>query len=72
MEKTNLMWDFLLENEVTTEEALEVGTSVGGYNLETLNYILYSKTGMHDVEQCWTCAKNEFYFNDKVIKEFEL
>ena len=62
----DLAYEFILENELTTEEALELGVAVGGNNMETLNYIIYRYTGYHDIEQLWECAKDEFYFNDDI------
>ena len=44
-------WDYLLENGYATEEELRLVTSINGHNLETLNDILFVRTGYHDVEQ---------------------
>lgn len=70
--KEDLTWDFILENEITTKEGIEMATYFGGYSIETLNRVIYSKTGMHDIEQLWNCCKDEFYFSDELIEEYEL
>lgn len=51
MTDTSQVWDYLLENGIASEETLRVVTSINGYNIETLNAILYAVTGYHDIEQ---------------------
>lgn len=45
------IWDYLLENNIASEQTLETVTNINGYTIETLNDILYSATGYHDIEQ---------------------
>lgn len=45
------LWDYILENEIASEETLKVITSINGYNIETLNDVLYATTGYHSLEQ---------------------
>ncbi len=68
----DLAYEFILENELTTEEALDLGLACGGNNMETLNYIIYRYTGYHDIEQLWECEGNNFYFNDDIITYYGL
>ncbi len=44
-------WQFLLDNFVATEEELQLVTSINGYSKETLNDILYVRTGYRSKEQ---------------------
>ncbi len=44
-------WDFLIDNEIASEETLKVVTNINGYNLETLEGVLYSETGYRSFEQ---------------------
>lgn len=44
-------WDYLLDNEIASEETLRIITSINGYNLETLQDVLYAVTGYRDIEQ---------------------
>ena len=50
MEKEQL-WDYLVEQGIATEEELELVTNINGYSVETLNDVIYARTGYHDVEQ---------------------
>lgn len=72
MSEEELIYNFILENDITTEEALNVGTSVGGYSVDTLNHIIYFKTGMHDIEQLYACARKEYVFSNKVKEFYDL
>ena len=69
---STLIYDFILENELCTENELNIACDVGGRNRETLNYIIYRQTGYHDIEQLWSCENENFYFNDDVIERFNL
>jgi hypothetical protein len=48
---TDTAWDYLLENEIVSEETLKVVTSINGYNIETLQDVLYATTGYRSFEQ---------------------
>lgn len=71
-EETTLIYDFILDNELTTQEALNLATSCSGYNVETLNYILYYFTGYHDIEQLFECEPEGLYFSDEVLNFYGL
>ena len=45
------LWDYLVEQGIATEEELQLVTNINGYSVETLNDIIYARTGYHDVEQ---------------------
>lgn len=45
------LWDLIIEYGIATEEELQLVTSISGYNEESLNDILYVRTGYHDMEQ---------------------
>ena len=63
-------YDFILDNELVSKEALDLAVAVGGYNMETLNYIIYYLTAYHDIEQLYNCEKDNFYFSDTVKNWF--
>lgn len=48
---TNYVWDFLLEHNIANEREMILVTKINGYKVETLNDILYARTGYHDIEQ---------------------
>ena len=52
MDKTiNEVWDLLIEYSVATQEELELVTCINGYNIDTLNDVIYARTGYQDIEQ---------------------
>ena len=55
--EANQLWDFILINEITSEEALQLVTDINGYSVETLNDVIYAKTSYHDIEQLWDCER---------------
>jgi hypothetical protein len=50
-DKENLLWDFLIENSIATEEALTLLTNINGYSVETLEDALYCLTGYRSIDQ---------------------
>lgn len=44
-------WDFLVSHDIATTEELQLITSINGYNINTLNAVLYVRTGYRDVAQ---------------------
>ena len=51
----NKIWDYIIENEIATEDELKLITNINGYNIESLNSVIYAKTGYHDIEQYKEC-----------------
>ena len=45
------MWMDLVQCFIATDEELELVTSINGLNMETLNDVLYVRTGYRDWEQ---------------------
>ncbi len=45
------IWGFIIENEIATKAELRLVTNINGYNEETLNAVIYARTGCHDIEQ---------------------
>ena len=45
------MWFWLLDNGIATEEELNLITGINGLTIETLNDVLYYRTGYRDREQ---------------------
>jgi len=50
-EKMNSLWDYLVDTETATKEEICLVTSINGTNLESLESILYSRTGYRSLEQ---------------------
>ena len=49
------IWDLLIELNIATQEEIQLVTTINGYNEETLNGIIYAKTGYRDIEQLEDC-----------------
>ena len=47
----NEYWDFLIERSIATESELQLITNIYGYKEETLNNVLYARTGYQDLDQ---------------------
>lgn len=45
------LWDYLIDNELASEDTLITITNINGYNLDTLEDVLYSVTGYRSLEQ---------------------
>lgn len=45
------VWELLVDMEIATDEELQLVTSINGYNIDSLNDVIYVRTGCHDIEQ---------------------
>ena len=45
------VWGLLVDMGIATDEELQLVTSINGYNIDTLNDVIYVRTGYHDIEQ---------------------
>ena len=50
MDKSEV-WEYLSDYGIATESELRLVTNINGYTIETLNDIIYAKTGYRDIEQ---------------------
>ena len=48
---TEELYDYLIDYEIATEKEINLVCSINGTNLDSLESILYSRTGYHDLEQ---------------------
>ena len=44
-------WEYLVDKGIATEQELILVTSINGYNMESLNDIIYARTAYRTVEQ---------------------
>ena len=47
----NELYEYLIECNIATEEEISLVTSINGSNEDSLNSILYSRTGYRSLEQ---------------------
>lgn len=45
------IWDILIDCGITTEQELILVTTICGYTVDTLNSVLYVRTGYRDIPQ---------------------
>lgn len=50
-ERENLIWDYLINHGIASEETLQIITSINGLKEETLNDVLFVVTGYRTIEQ---------------------
>ena len=65
----DLLYDFIRDNELATEDEISLVTCIKGYNVETLNDIIHVRTEYHDAEQCVECEPENFYMSEE-LKEY--
>lgn len=51
MNTVKIIWDAICEYGIATKEELELVTSINGYNENTLNDVVYVRTGYRNIEQ---------------------
>ena len=49
--KLEIIWDYIVEMSIATEDELRLVTSINGTNEDSLNSVLYSRTGYRSMEQ---------------------
>lgn len=53
--KEDQVWQFIIDNNIATEDECTLVTKINGYSVEKLNDIIEIRTGYHDVEQLRDC-----------------
>lgn len=54
------IFDFIVNNGIATEDETQLVTAVAGWSVETLNAVIYARTGYHDAPQCLACEPENF------------
>lgn len=57
------IWNFIVSNGIAMEGEVSLVTHINGYNKESLNDIIYQRTGYHDVEQLHDCEPDNYDFS---------
>ena len=55
----NELWDLLVDNNIATEDELNLISDINGWRIETLEDVLYVRTGYRDARQYKECELNE-------------
>lgn len=71
MKKTeDLLWDFIRDNEIATEEELSLVTSINGYNEESMMNVIFARTGLRTIDQCYD--EGVYYLSDELKERYGL
>lgn len=49
------VYGIIIEVSIATDEEIKLCCQISGYNMETLNAIIYARTAYHDIEQYIEC-----------------
>ncbi len=55
-DKNEEIWDYLLNGGIATNEELILITTINGMNEDSLNDVLYARTGYRSIEQIEECS----------------
>ena len=50
-DRLTIIWNYIIEMSIATEDELCLVTSINGTNEDSLNSVLYSRTRYHSMEQ---------------------
>lgn len=51
MDEKSMVWDYIIDHEIATEDELKLITDINGFSVDTLNDVIYARTGYRDIEQ---------------------
>lgn len=60
--------DYIIENDIATQEEVNLVTGINGYSEETVNDIIFYRTGYQDIEQYLESEDEDTYneyYNDE-------
>lgn len=67
-----MLYDFIIDNNIATEEETDLVTNINGFNEEALNDIIFCRTEYHDVPQLYACEPEHYYFSDELLDRYGL
>lgn len=68
-DETDLLYDFILMNEVATEEEISLVTCINGYNTEAMMDIIWARCALRSIEQC---QSEGMYCEDDLLEYYGL
>lgn len=48
----SMLWDFIIDNNIATEDEVRLVSDINGWNEQTMTDIIYARTGLRSYEQC--------------------
>jgi hypothetical protein len=67
-----LLWDFLIENEIATEDEIRLVTDIAGYTEETMLDILFARTGYRSIDQIAEVDEEGLYISNELLDAYGL
>lgn len=61
-----MLWDFIVDNSIATKDELTLVTCIDGYSEETMMNVIFARTGIRTIEQCY---EEGFYYLSDELKE---
>lgn len=58
----NSLFDFITANGIATEEECSLVCCINGSSVDTLNDIIYARTGYHDAQKLHDCEPENYDF----------
>lgn len=66
------IYDFIVENCIATDAEIQLVTNINGWSVESLNDIIFCRTGYHDAEQCHDCEPENYYLSEELREYYGL
>lgn len=70
IETKDLLWDFIRYNEFATEDEISLVVAINGYSEETMMDIIFARTGLRSIEQCY--ENGNCYLADELKERYGL
>jgi hypothetical protein len=67
-----LLWDFLTENKIVTEDEIQLVTDIAGYKEEIMLDILFARTGYRSIDQIAEADEEDFYISNELLDAYGL
>ena len=48
----SMLWNFIVDNNIATDNEVLLVSHINGFNEETMEDIIYARTGLRSYEQC--------------------
>lgn len=68
----SMIYDFIVNNCIATEDEIQLVTNINGWNVESLNDIIHVRTEYHDAEQCVNCEPDHYYMSEELREYYGL
>lgn len=62
----SMLYDFIVTNNIATEDEISLVTNINGWNVKSLNDIIWCRAGYHDAKQCLECEPENFWASNEL------